>query len=64
MILAKNFMVNAERGISIQTRIESDNVFNHTQFVNPTSTYGSSSIGLVGSAAAGRQSQLALRVVF
>ncbi len=64
MILAKNFLVNAERGISIQTRIESDNVFNHTQFVNPTSTYGSSSIGQIGSAAAARQSQLALRIVF
>jgi Carboxypeptidase regulatory-like domain len=64
MILAKNFMVNSERGISIQLRMESDNVFNHTQFNNPTSTYGSSNLGYITGAAAGRQSQLAAKIYF
>jgi hypothetical protein len=44
--------------------MESDNVFNHTQFSNPTSTYGSSSLGVVSSAAAARQSQLAAKIYF
>jgi hypothetical protein len=64
MILAKNFIINSERGISLQLRIESDNVFNHTQFSNPTSTYGSSIFGQITGAAAGRQSQLATKIYF
>jgi hypothetical protein len=64
MILAKNFLLSAERNISLQLRMESDNVFNHTQFSNPTSTYGSSALGVVSSAAAGRQSQLAAKIYF
>ena len=64
MILAKNFLVVPEHNISIQLRMESDNVFNHTQFSNPTSTYGSSALGVVSSAAAGRQSQLAAKIYF
>ena len=47
MILAKNFILSSERGISLQLRMESDNVFNHTQFSNPTSTYGSSVFGQI-----------------
>lgn len=64
MILAKNFMVVPERNISLQMRIESDNVFNHTSFSNPASTYGPSNIGQISSAGSGRQSQLALKVYF
>jgi hypothetical protein len=64
MILAKNFMLVPERNISLQLRIESDNVFNHTQFSNPTSGVTSGSLGLIGSAAAGRQSQLAAKFYF
>lgn len=64
MILAKNFYLSTERNIWFQLRMESDNVFNHTQFSNPTSTYGSSNFGWVSSAAAGRQSQLAVKVYF
>jgi hypothetical protein len=44
--------------------MESDNVFNHTQFDNPTSTYGSSIFGQVTGAASGRQSQLATKIYF
>lgn len=64
MILAKNFMLMPERGVSLQLRMESDNVFNHTQFNNPTSTYGSSTFGFVTGAAAGRQTQLAAKIYF
>jgi hypothetical protein len=64
MILAKNFMLVPERNISFQMRLESDNVFNHTSFTNPTSTYGSSSIGQISSAGNGRQSQLAAKIYF
>jgi hypothetical protein len=64
MILAKNFILSSERGISLQLRMESDNVFNHTQFSNPTSTYGSSIFGQVTGAASGRQSQLATKIYF
>jgi hypothetical protein len=64
MILAKNFILSSERGISLQLRMESDNVFNHTQFDNPTSTYGSSIFGQVTGAASGRQSQLATKIYF
>ncbi len=64
MILAKNFMLVPERGVSIQLRMESDNVFNHTQFNNPSSTYGSSTFGLITGAAAARQTQLAAKIYF
>jgi hypothetical protein len=40
MILAKNIYLNADRTRYLQLRMESDNVFNHTQFSNPTSAYG------------------------
>ena len=64
VIVAKNFMLVPERNISIQIRMESDNVFNHTQFSNPTSGVTSGSLGLISSAAAGRQSQLAAKFYF
>ncbi len=64
MIIAKNFMLVPERNISIQFRMESDNVFNHTQFANPTSSFTSSNLGVITSAAAARQSQLAMKVYF
>ena len=34
MILAKNFILFPDRNVSLQLRMESDNVFNHTQFSN------------------------------
>ncbi len=47
MIVAKNFNIVPERNISIQLRLESDNVFNHTQFNNPTSSFTSSNFGVI-----------------
>jgi hypothetical protein len=64
MIIAKNFMLVPERNVSLQLRIESDNVFNHTQFSNPTSGVTSGSLGVISSAAAGRQSQIAAKIYF
>jgi Carboxypeptidase regulatory-like domain len=75
LILAKNFMVVPEHNISIQLRMESDNVFNHSQFSNPGSSYNTSfttsgapeitsGAGYIGSAAAGRQSQIAAKIYF
>jgi len=64
MIIAKNFMLVPERNISVQLRLESDNVFNHTQFSNPTSSFTSSNFGVITSAASARQSQLAAKFYF
>jgi Carboxypeptidase regulatory-like domain len=75
MILAKNFMVVPERNVSLQLRMESDNVFNHTQFSNPASNFNcsfnssgdcviTSGLGYISSAASGRQTQLAVKVYF
>ena len=64
LILAKNFSLSADGGRTLQLRMESDNVFNHTQFLNPTSTYGSGTFGTIGTAAAARQTQLAARINF
>jgi hypothetical protein len=64
IIVAKNFMLVPERNVSLQMRLESDNVFNHTQFSNPTSSFTSSNFGVITSAAAARQTQLAVKVYF
>jgi hypothetical protein len=39
-------------------------VANHTQFLNPTANFSSGNFGLVTSAAAGRQTQLAAKIYF
>ena len=57
-------MIVPERNVSLQMRLESDNVFNHTQFANPTSSFTSSNFGVITSAAAARQTQLALKIYF
>jgi hypothetical protein len=44
--------------------MESDNVFNHTQFNNPTSSFTSGSFGVVSGAATSRVSQLAGKIYF
>jgi hypothetical protein len=64
MILAKNFVIVPERNVSIQIRMESDNVFNHTQFNNPTSSFTSGNFGVITGAASARQTQLAAKVYF
>jgi hypothetical protein len=51
--------------------MESDNVFNHTQFANPSGTWAdtvptstTTSFGQISSAAAARQTQLAAKIYF
>jgi hypothetical protein len=68
MIIAKNFGIGSENLRRLQIRMESDNVFNHTQFSNPTSTFispqGSPNFGYVSSSAAARLTQLAAKFYF
>jgi hypothetical protein len=68
MILAKNFNLSADGARQLQLRMESDNVFNHTQFNNPASTWAdsglSASFGKISTAAPARQTQLAVKIKF
>lgn len=64
LILAKNFSLSSDGARRLQLRMESDNVFNHTQFNNPSSTFGSGTFGQISSAAAARQTQLGAKIYF
>jgi hypothetical protein len=64
LIIAKNFALSSDGVRTLQIRMESDNVFNHTQFLNPTANFSSGNFGLVTSAAAARQTQLAAKIYF
>ena len=74
MILAKNFYLSQERGIRLQVRMESDNVFNHTSFANPgagwsdtTLTNANSTFGQISginSGSSARLTQLATKIYF
>jgi hypothetical protein len=65
MILAKNFALSSDGTRRLQLRMESDNVFNHTQFANPAGTYGSGTFGQIsGVQTAARLTQLAAKIYF
>jgi hypothetical protein len=71
MILAKNFYLSADRSVRLQLRMESDNVFNHTQFTNPGTTWNDgvlansgSTFGNISGTQSARQTQLAAKVYF
>jgi hypothetical protein len=72
MILAKNFFIGSDNVRRLQLRMESDNVFNHTQFSNPYSTFipnsqgnsGVAPFGEITGSAAARQTQLATKFYF
>jgi hypothetical protein len=64
LILAKNFALSSDGVRSLQIRMESDNVFNHTQFNAPTSNFASGTFGNISAAASGRQTQLAAKIYF
>ena len=74
LILAKNFNLSADGVRRLQIRMESDNVFNHTQFTNPTAALSqtfnpntnifSGSPGTISTAQAARQTQLAAKFYF
>jgi hypothetical protein len=48
----------------MQLRLESYNIFNHTNFNNPDGNFLDSTFGRISSAAPGRQSQLAVKIYF
>jgi hypothetical protein len=64
LVIAKNFALSSDGVRSLQLRMESDNVINHTQFSLPTSNFTSSNFGLITAAAAGRQTQLVAKIYF
>ncbi len=74
IILAKNFNLSGDGVRKLQLRMESDNVFNHTQFnlptgalsqtFNPTTNLFTGSPGTIGSAQSARQTQLAAKFYF
>ena len=64
LIIAKNFALSSDGVRLLQLRLESDNVFNHTQFLAPTSNFTSTNFGLITSAQPGRQTQIAAKIYF
>jgi hypothetical protein len=65
MILAKNIALGADGVRRLQLRMESDNVFNHTNFSNPDPNFdGGPAFGYIGGSAAARQTQLAMKFYF
>jgi hypothetical protein len=73
LVLAKNINVSNDGVRRLQLRMESDNVFNHTQFSNPSASVGISSatgatsygsFGRISGAAAARLTQLAAKFYF
>jgi hypothetical protein len=64
LILAKNFALSSDNTRTLQLRMESDNVFNHTQFLTPTSNFTSGTFGQITGAASGRLTQLAAKIYF
>ncbi|MGA2537130.1 MAG: carboxypeptidase-like regulatory domain-containing protein [Terracidiphilus sp.] len=64
LVLAKNISFGPDNRYRFQMRLESDNVFNHTQFANPQSNYFSGILGYITSSAAARQSQLGAKFYF
>jgi hypothetical protein len=71
LVLAKNLYFSQDRGYRLELRMESDNVFNHTQFTNPGTTWSdttganpNSTFGNIGGTQAGRLTQLAAKFYF
>jgi hypothetical protein len=64
IIIAKNFALSSDNVRYLQLRMESDNVFNHTQFSKPVSSFTTPNFGAITSAAAARQTQLAVKIYF
>ena len=60
--LLRNFRLNGRT--RLEFRGEFFNAFNHTNFGLPGDTFGSSSFGVISSAAAAREVQLGARIVF
>lgn len=71
LVVAKNFLTGSSGKMHLQLRLESDNVFNHTQFTNPGTTWSdttlttaTSTFGQTGGTQSARQTQLAAKFYF
>ena len=66
LILAKNFNLSADGVRRLQLRMESDNVFNHTNFETPDGNYSDAggTFGQITAAGASRDSLLAAKFYF
>jgi hypothetical protein len=64
LILAKNFTPSSESTFRLQLRLESDNVFNHTQFNLPDGNFADGTFGQITSARAARQTQIGAKFYF
>jgi hypothetical protein len=64
LILAKNFNLSSDGTIRFQLRLESDNVFNHTQFDLPDTNFTDGTFGQILSAQDARQTQLGGKIYF
>jgi hypothetical protein len=65
LIIAKNFNLSSDGVKRIQLRLESDNVFNHTNFANPSGNFASGSFGqITGVSVGARQTQLSGKFYF
>ena len=64
VVVSKNIPFSGDGGRSLQLRLESDNVFNHTQFNLPDGSIVNGTFGQITGAAAGRQTQLGAKVYF
>ncbi len=66
IVIGKNLPISSDGHRYLQLRLESDNVFNHTQFNAPDGNFSDlgSTFGQISSAAAGRQTQLGAKFYF
>ena len=62
--LQRNFAIQQLRETNLNLRLEGFNLFNHPQFNGPGSTVGNSLYGVISSAGAPRQLQIAARLTF
>ncbi|HEX5284030.1 MAG TPA: carboxypeptidase regulatory-like domain-containing protein [Bryocella sp.] len=63
-IIAKNFNLSADGVRRLQVRMESDNVFNHTNFRTPDGNFSDGTFGQITDAAPSRVSQLGAKLYF
>jgi len=64
IVLAKNFIVSSDGVRRLQLRLESDNVFNHTNFNNPDGNFLDGTFGQITSAQPSRVTQLGGKFYF
>lgn len=58
VVLAKNFILSTSGTLRLQLRLESDNVFNHTNFGNPDGNYNDGTFGQVTTLAGSATSRI------